>query len=92
MHCRKDLLTSMLPKYRELLKYNLSILVFSGDVDAIVPVSVHTQKRAHACPDGRGTNQSCIDAKSVVRCNHACLTMPGVDNVSPWHKTSAHKP
>ena len=29
----------MLPKYRELLKYDLSILVFSGDVDAVVPVS-----------------------------------------------------
>ena len=38
--CRKDLLTSMLPKYEELLKYDLSILVFSGDVDAIVPVSL----------------------------------------------------
>ena len=30
----------MLPKYRELLKYDLSILVFSGDVDAVVPVSL----------------------------------------------------
>lgn len=30
----------MLPKYEELLKYDLSILVFSGDVDAIVPVSL----------------------------------------------------
>ena len=29
----------MLPKYRMLLEYDLSILVFSGDVDAIVPVS-----------------------------------------------------
>ena len=37
--CRTDLLTSMLPTYRMLLDYDLSILVFSGDVDAIVPVS-----------------------------------------------------
>lgn len=28
----------MLPKYRALLQRGLSILVFSGDVDAIVPV------------------------------------------------------
>ena len=39
--CRTDLLTSMLPKYKALLDYDLSILVFSGDVDAIVPVSCH---------------------------------------------------
>lgn len=31
----------MLPTYRMLLEYDLSILVFSGDVDAIVPVSSH---------------------------------------------------
>lgn len=36
--CRKDLLTSMLPKYKELVKTDLSILVFSGDVDGIIPV------------------------------------------------------
>ena len=41
---RKDLLASMLPKYRELLKYDLSILVFSGDVDAVVPVSLSWQQ------------------------------------------------
>jgi hypothetical protein len=28
----------MLPKYRVLLQRGLAILVFSGDVDAIVPV------------------------------------------------------
>ena len=43
--CRTDLLTSMLPTYRMLLEYDLSILVFSGDVDAIVPVS---SQPAHA--------------------------------------------
>ncbi len=36
---RDDLLSSMLPVYRELLKYDLHILVYTGDVDAIVPVS-----------------------------------------------------
>ena len=35
---RTDLLSSMLPKYKELLKRDLAILIFSGDVDGIVPV------------------------------------------------------
>lgn len=35
---REDLLSSMLPVYRELLQHDLNILVYSGDVDAIVPV------------------------------------------------------
>ncbi|CAL5224857.1 g7615 [Coccomyxa viridis] len=39
LYSRTDLLTSMLPKYKALLDYDLSILVFSGDVDAIVPVT-----------------------------------------------------
>lgn len=52
--CRKDLLTSMLPKYRELLKYKLSILVFSGDVDGVVPVSFRTSlRRLSSCTAGR---------------------------------------
>lgn len=52
--CRKDLLTSMLPKYRELLKYKLSILVFSGDVDGVVPVSFRTSLRSlSSCTAGR---------------------------------------
>ncbi|CAL8472304.1 g11846 [Coccomyxa elongata] len=38
-YSRDDLLSSMLPVYRELLKYDLHILVYSGDVDAIVPVT-----------------------------------------------------
>ena len=37
----------MLPKYRTLLEYDLSILVFSGDVDAIVPVSSLTAINRH---------------------------------------------
>ena len=38
--CRDDLFTSMLPKYRDILRHeaDLDILVFSGDVDGIVPV------------------------------------------------------
>ena len=52
--CRKDLLTSMVPKYRELLKYKLSILVFSGDVDGVVPVSFCTSLRSlSSCTAGR---------------------------------------
>ena len=37
---RDDLFTSMLPKYRDILRHkaDLDILVFSGDVDGIVPV------------------------------------------------------
>ena len=37
---RDDLFTSMLPKYRDILRHNadLDILIFSGDVDGIVPV------------------------------------------------------
>lgn len=37
---RDDLFTSMLPKYQDILRHdaNLDILVFSGDVDGIVPV------------------------------------------------------
>ncbi|KAK9905794.1 hypothetical protein WJX75_006411 [Coccomyxa subellipsoidea] len=38
-YSREDLLSSMLPVYRELLTHNLQILVYSGDVDAIVPVT-----------------------------------------------------
>lgn len=37
-YSRADLLSSMLPVWRELLKSDLSMLVYSGDVDAIVPV------------------------------------------------------
>lgn len=36
-YSRFDLLTSMLPVYQELIAAGLRILVFSGDVDAIVP-------------------------------------------------------
>lgn len=38
--CRDDLFTSMLPKYRDILRHeaDLDILIFSGDVDGIVPV------------------------------------------------------
>jgi serine carboxypeptidase-like clade 2 len=35
----QDLLQSMLPVYRELLAAKIKILVYSGDVDAIVPVT-----------------------------------------------------
>lgn len=34
--CRDDLLSSMLPKWRQLLTTDLRMLVFSGDVDGIV--------------------------------------------------------
>lgn len=38
--CRDDLFTSMLPKYHDILRHqaDLNILIFSGDVDGIVPV------------------------------------------------------
>lgn len=38
--CRDDLFTSMLPKYQDILRHeaDLDILIFSGDVDGIVPV------------------------------------------------------
>jgi serine carboxypeptidase-like clade 2 len=38
-YSRLDLLRSMLPVYRRLLKAGLRMLVYSGDVDAIVPVT-----------------------------------------------------
>ena len=40
MSCRDDLFTSMLPKYHDILRHeaDLDILIFSGDVDGIVPV------------------------------------------------------
>ncbi|XP_019647840.1 PREDICTED: putative serine carboxypeptidase-like 23 [Branchiostoma belcheri] len=38
-YSRKDLLTSMLPVYKRLFTAGLRILVYSGDVDAIVPVT-----------------------------------------------------
>ena len=36
--CREDLLTSMIPVYEKLLQADISMLVYSGDVDGIVPV------------------------------------------------------
>lgn len=40
MPCRQDLFTSMLPKYHNIFRHDreLKILIFSGDVDGIVPV------------------------------------------------------
>ncbi|KAG2491396.1 hypothetical protein HYH03_010187 [Edaphochlamys debaryana] len=38
VYSREDLLSSMLPVYGELMKANLRMLIFSGDVDGIVPV------------------------------------------------------
>jgi serine carboxypeptidase-like clade 2 len=38
-YSQRDLFSSMLPKYAELLSKKLKILVFSGDVDGIVPVT-----------------------------------------------------
>ncbi|CAE7923916.1 SCPL25, partial [Symbiodinium sp. KB8] len=38
-YSRFDLLTSVLPIYRELLTSGIRMLVFSGDVDGIVPVT-----------------------------------------------------
>ncbi|GAB4817359.1 hypothetical protein N2152v2_004405 [Parachlorella kessleri] len=37
-YSRADLLSSMLPVYEELVKSGIRILVYSGDVDAIVPI------------------------------------------------------
>lgn len=37
-YSRRDLLSSMIPVYERLMKEDLEILVYSGDVDAIVPV------------------------------------------------------
>ena len=39
-YCRQDLFNSMLPKYHNIFQHdkNLRILIFSGDVDGIVPV------------------------------------------------------
>jgi hypothetical protein len=40
----------MLPVYEDLLHYNLEILVYSGDVDAIVPVRTYLSCRCRcAC-------------------------------------------
>jgi len=38
-YSQKDLFSSMLPKYAKLLTKGLKILIFSGDVDGIVPVT-----------------------------------------------------
>ncbi|GLI60132.1 hypothetical protein VaNZ11_002203 [Volvox africanus] len=38
VYSREDLLSSMLPVYDRLLQANLRILIYSGDVDGIVPV------------------------------------------------------
>jgi serine carboxypeptidase-like clade 2 len=38
-YSRASLLSSMLPVYDELIKAKLRMLVYSGDVDAIVPVT-----------------------------------------------------
>ena len=39
MLCREDLLTPMQPVYHRLMRSKLKILVYSGDVDAIVPLT-----------------------------------------------------
>eukprot|EP01138_Halocafeteria_seosinensis_P013962 gb/GECG01014257.1/.p1 GENE.gb/GECG01014257.1/~~gb/GECG01014257.1/.p1 ORF type:complete len:508 (+),score=49.11 gb/GECG01014257.1/:1-1524(+) len=38
-YSRESLLSSMLPVYRDLLKANIQMMVYSGDVDAIVPIT-----------------------------------------------------
>ncbi len=35
---RDDLLSSMIPTYKELLDSGIKMLVYTGDVDAIVPI------------------------------------------------------
>jgi hypothetical protein len=62
--CREDLLSSMLPVYRELLTHNLQILVYSGDVDAIVPVS----QFIFSCR----SNQTCM--RQLCRANPLCVS------------------
>jgi hypothetical protein len=42
-YSRDDLLSSMLPVYRDLIAAGLKLLVFSGDVDAIVPVGLQNK-------------------------------------------------
>ena len=37
--CREDPFKSMLPQWHELLQTDLRMLVYSGDVDGILPVS-----------------------------------------------------
>ena len=44
----------MLPAYKVLLQRGLSILVFSGDVDAIVPVRQSPHVAAAPCLPGLG--------------------------------------
>jgi hypothetical protein len=44
-YSRDDLLSSMLPVYRDLIAAGLKLLVFSGDVDAIVPVGLQNKWR-----------------------------------------------
>ena len=48
-YSRDDLLSSMLPVYRDLIAAGVKMLVFSGDVDAIVPVRA---RRARATVSG----------------------------------------
>lgn len=38
-YSREDLLTSMIPVYQDLLKTGIRMMVYSGDVDAIVPIT-----------------------------------------------------
>lgn len=48
MRCREDVLSSMLPIYQELLAARVKMLVYSGDVDAIVPGGGQ-RSRVHPC-------------------------------------------
>ncbi len=54
----------MLPKYKALLDYDLSILVFSGDVDAIVPVSSLSHSRG-PIPSQPFPAPYCLDLDSL---------------------------
>lgn len=67
--CRTDLLTSMLPKYKALLDYDLSILVFSGDVDAIVPVSCCLTSYIQHVSDIWSLTQNCRSAPILDWCS-----------------------
>ena len=59
----------MLPVYRQLLEEDIKILVYSGDVDAIVPGQQPCQQppgqvcqpaaSKHACADGNGSMVYC---------------------------------
>jgi hypothetical protein len=78
----------MLPVYRQLLEEDIKILVYSGDVDAIVPGQQPCQQppgqvcqpaaSKHACADGNGSMVYCWEFGlfTVFRGSKAVVALP----------------